>query len=112
MRILITVTPRMYRETLGLAVHQHRPDSDVRMATPEDIHEEMGRFNPHVLVRADNDDLDPLLLEQVSCWVEIMYTDNMNAKIALDGSIEEVSDIALDDLLGVVDEVERLVLRG
>ena len=112
MRILITVSPRMYREALGLAVHQQRPDSDVRMAAPENAYEEVGRFNPHVLVRSDDDGLDPLLLEHVSCWVEIMYTDSMNARIALDGSSEEIGDIAIDDLLRVVDEAERLVLRG
>jgi hypothetical protein len=72
----------------------------------------MGLFSPHVLVRSDDDDLDPLLLERVLCWVEVMYTDRMNAKIGVDGSIEEVSDIAMDDLLRVVDEAERLVLHG
>jgi len=102
----------MYREALALAVHRHRPDSEVRMAPPEDTYEEVGSFNPHVLVRVDNDDLDPLLLEQIHCWVEIMYTDSMNAKISVDGSIEEVSDIAMDVLLKVVDEAERLVLQG
>jgi hypothetical protein len=111
-RILITVSPRMYREALALAVHRHRPDFDVRMAASENVYEEMGLFSPHVLVRSDDDDLDPLLLERVLCWVEVMYTDSMNAKIGVDGSIEEVSDIAMDDLLRVVDEAERLVLHG
>ncbi len=111
MRILIPVTPRMYREALAAAVHRHRPEFEVRMAPPEDIYELVGRFNPHLIVRNDNDGLDPQLLEHVSCWVEVMYTDSMNAKIALDGTIEEVSDIAIDDLLRVVDEAERLVLR-
>ena len=110
-RILITVSPRMYREALTLAVQRHRPDFEVRMAASENVYEEMGLFSPHVLVRSD-DDLDPLLLERVLCWVEVMYTDSMNAKIGVDGSIEEVSDIAMDDLLRVVDETGRLVLRG
>ena len=63
-------------------------------------------------MRNDNDGLDPLLLEHVPCWVEVMYTDNMNAKISVDGSIEEVSDIAIDDLLRVADEAEQLLLGG
>ncbi len=112
MRILITVSPRMYREALALAIHRHRPDLEVRMAAPEDVYEEVGRFNPHLIVRNDNDDFDPMLLEHVPCWVEVMYTDSMNAKIGMDGSVEEVSDIAIDDLLRVVDEAERLVLYG
>ena len=112
MRILITVTPRMYREALALAVQRHRPHFEVRMAPPEDIEELLGRFNPHLIVRNDNDGLDPLLLEHIPCWVEVMYTDSMNAKISVDGSIEEVSDIAIDDLLRVADEAEQLLLRG
>jgi hypothetical protein len=60
-------------------------------------------------VRNDNDGLEPLLLEHIPCRVEIMYTDGMNAKIALEGSIEEVSDIAIDDLLTVADEAEQIL---
>jgi len=102
----------MYREALVLAVHRHRPDFEVRMAPPEDIYEEVGRFHPHVLVIADNDSVDPLLLEQVLCWVEVIYTDSMNARIALDGSIEEIRDIAIDDLLRVVNEAEQFLLQS
>ncbi len=112
MRILITVSPLMYREALALAVHRHHPDFEVRIASPEDSHEEVSRFDPHLLVRAYNDGLDPLLLESVPCWVEVMYTDTMNARIALDGSIEEISDMPIDDLLRVVDEAEQFLLRG
>ncbi len=112
MRILITVSPLMYRESLALAIYQHRPDFEVRITLPEDSHEEVGRFDPHVLVRADNDGFDPLLLERIPCWVEVMYSDHMNARIALDGSIEEISDMPIDDLLRVVDEAEQFLLRG
>ncbi len=112
MRILITVSPRMYREALALAIHRHRPDYEVRIASPEDVYEEVGRFDPHLLVRADNDGLDLLMLESVPSWVEVIYTDSMNARIALDGSIEEISDMPIDDLLKVVDEAERFLLRS
>jgi hypothetical protein len=36
----------------------------------------------------------------------------MNARIALDGSIEEISDMPIVDLLRVVDEAEQFFLRG
>jgi hypothetical protein len=58
-RILITVSPLMYREALAAAVHQHRPDLEVRIAPPEDVEVELGRFSPHLLVRNDTDGLDP-----------------------------------------------------
>jgi hypothetical protein len=112
MRILITVSPLMYREALALAIHRHRPDFEVRIASPKDSDEKVRRFDPHVLVRADTDGLDLLMLESVPCWVEVMYSDSMNARIALDGSIEEISDMPIDDLLRVMDEAERFLLRG
>jgi len=102
----------MYREALALAVHRHRPDLEVKIASPEDSSEEVRRFDPHLLVRADNDGFDPLLLERIPFWVEVMYSDSMNARVALDGSIEEVSDMPIDDLLNVVDEAVQFLLRG
>ena len=50
-RILITVSPRMYREALALSVHNHRPDLEVRIAPPEEAKAETGSFEPHLLVR-------------------------------------------------------------
>jgi hypothetical protein len=53
--------------------------------------------------------MDQRLLSDLPCWVEVLYTDSMNAKIAVDGSVSEVSDISIDDLTGVLKEVERLI---
>ena len=111
LRILITITPRMYREALALVVHQRRPDLEVRLAPPENALEEVRNFVPHLLVRNDNDGIDSDVLAGVPCWVGVTYTDSMDVRINLDGSIEEVSDMAIDGLLAVVEKAEQIILR-
>ena len=111
MRILITITPQMYREALALAVHRHRPDLEVRLASPENALEQVRSFAPHLLVRNDNDGIDSDVLAGVPCWVEVTYTDGMDARINLGGSIEEVSDMTMDGLLAVVENAEQMILR-
>jgi hypothetical protein len=108
-RILITVSPRMYREALALAVHSNRPGLEVRIAPPTEGEAEVVNFRPHLLVHDDNDGMDQRLLSDLPCRVEVLYTDSMNAKIAVDGSVSEVSDISIDDLTGVLKEAERLI---
>ena len=109
MRILITVAPRMYREALALAVHRNRPYCDVKSADPEDVHREVKNFRPDLLVRNDNDGLDPEVLAIASSWVEVKYHDSMDARISLSGRIEEFDDVSLELLLAAVDKAAELV---
>jgi hypothetical protein len=99
----------MYREALALSVQEHRPDLEVRIASPEEVGPEVGSFDPHQLVRNDTDGLDPRGLENVLCWIEIIYSDDMDANISLAGHVSRVRDISMDDLLAVIDEAMELV---
>jgi hypothetical protein len=108
-RILITVSPRMYREALALSVQEHRPDLEVRIAPPEEAGPEVRSFDPHLLVRNDNDGLDPEDLENLLCWIEIIYSDHMDARISVAGQVVKVGNISMDDLLAVVDEATEQV---
>jgi hypothetical protein len=99
----------MYREALALAVHSHHPGFEVRIAPPTESEEEIMSFRPHLLVHSDNDGLDQRLLSGLPCWVEVLYTDSMNAKIAVNGSVSEVSDVSMDDLSRVLNEAEKLI---
>ena len=111
MRILVTVKPQMYRETVALTLHEHRPEAEVMIATAESLDGEATRFRPHLLVRNDDDGAGPESLNAIACRVEILYTDGMGARINLNGRIWEIEDICVDDLLQIVDEVERLISR-
>jgi hypothetical protein len=109
-RILISVMPRMYREALALSIHRHHPDLEVRLGPPEDVIRELARFKPHLLMSNDGDEgLNPEALHGLHCWVEVLYTDHMSARIMMDGRVEEVRDMDLQQLFEVVDETREMV---
>ena len=109
MRILVTVRPQMYRETIALAVHSCRPLHEVRSAPPQAARAEIARFRPHLIVRTDDDGLGPEALAGVPSRVEVLYTDGMATRIALDGRTDEIPDARLEDLLAAIDETGGLV---
>ena len=112
MRILISLSPLMYREALALAIVRNRPYVEVRMTPPENAAEEVSGFRPHLMLRNDSDGLDGEMLTGVPCQVEVMYTDSMNARVLVAGRVEEVSDMGTDGLLAVVDEAQGMFSPG
>lgn len=111
MRILVTVKPRMYRETLAVVLHEHRPDAEVVLAPSESLDGEVDRFSPHLLVRNDNDGAGPESLNAIACRIEVLISDGLGARINLGGRVWKIEDMCVDDLLAVVDEVEEFVSR-
>lgn len=109
MRVLITVQPQMYREALAVALRRHRPDAEVVLGSPESLDGQMGPFSPHLLLRNDTnrDDMDQE--KGVLCWIEILYSDSLDAKVSIDGEVWNIEDISMDDLMALVDKVEKLI---
>ena len=64
----------------------------------------MRAFAPRLLVHNDTDGMDPGVLTNVPCWIEVLYSDSMDARISVDGRVEESRDISTDVLLRVADE--------
>jgi hypothetical protein len=93
----------MYREAIALSLREHRPGYEVRIAAPGDA-EEVRAFAPRLLVHNDTDGMDPGVLTNVPCWIEVLYSDSMDARISVDGRIEENQDISTEELLRVADE--------
>src|SRR5215213_876214 len=109
MRVLVVLRPLMYREAIAHSLRQHRPALDLRIAAPEVAEEILKAFAPHLLVHDNTDGLDRAALESVLSWVEIGYSDSMDAWIYSGGNLKKCEDISTAILLGVVDEVaERL----
>jgi hypothetical protein len=109
MRVLVVLTPLMYREAIAHSLRQHRPALDLRIAAPEVAEEYLKAFAPHLLVHDDTYGLEPAALERVPSWMEIGYSDSMDAWIYSEGHLKKYEDISTAILLGVVDEVaERL----
>jgi hypothetical protein len=54
MRVLVVLTPLMYREAIAHSLSQNRPHLEVRIAAPEAV-EELRSFAPHLLVHTDTE---------------------------------------------------------
>ena len=103
-RVLITVSPLMYLEDITLFIHRQRPGHQVRMVSPEASADEAARFRPHLLVRNDNDGFGWQALASIPFWVEVHYSDGVDATISADGEGYQLQDISMEDLLRVVEE--------
>jgi hypothetical protein len=112
MRVLVVLTPLMYREAIAHSLRQHRPALDLRIAAPEVAEEYLKAFAPHLLVHDDTYGLEGAALERVPSWVEIGYSDSMDAWIYSEGHLKKYEDISTDILLGVVDEVAEQLRRS
>ena len=109
LRVLVTVEPRMYRETIAFAVQRHRPDSEVMLLSENVLDGQVDGFRPQVLVRNDSDGAIPeRLLGGVVCRVEVLYTDGMAARINMGERSYTIEDASLEDLLSLLDEAEKL----
>jgi hypothetical protein len=107
-RVLVTLSPRMYREAVALSVQRNRPGLvEVRLAPPEAMEAEIASFRPHLLVHDDtrggSAPIPEAALETVPHRLEVLYSDGMDARISADGRLTEVRDASTEDLLGAVD---------
>ena len=110
-RILVSLSPRMYRDAVALSIHRNRPGLDVRCVTPEEAEQEIGAFRPHLLVHNDTAPIPELALDGVPCRVEVLYSDSMNARVRADGAVSEAHDMSTQDLLRAVDGAAELAGR-
>lgn len=109
MRVLITVQPLMYREAIALAIHNRRPDIEVLLGPEDSLDGEVERFAPHLLVRNDTDGANMERKTGALCWIELIYSDGLNARVSLDGEVWEIEDICIDDLISLIERTERLI---
>jgi hypothetical protein len=108
-RILVTLTPRLYREVLALSIHHRYPDYEVLLAPPDSLDGEAEHFGPHVLVQnADVEGLPPAVPDGVVCRVSVLTKERMDATIEVDGTSSEIHDACLEDLFEVLDKARRL----
>ena len=111
-RVLVTLSPRMYRQAVALSVQRNRPGLvDVRVAPPEAMEEELASFRPHLLVYNDvrgesSHGVVPIpeeALEAAPHRIEVLYSDGMDVRLSADGRITELRDASTEDLLRAVD---------
>ena len=102
MRVLVTVSPRMYREAIALPIQRHRPGLEVRMSPPEAAEEELASFRPHLLIHDDTVPVPEEILEGVPTRVEMLYSDSMDARVWAHGIVSQMRDMSTEDLLRTV----------
>ena len=111
MRILLAIAPTMYRQTLAHSIRKECPNDDVCLADPDALDREASSFHPHMIVC--NDSASEVQEVSIPSWVVIRYHDSLSASVFLDGEDPRlIQDISIEDLLGVVEETQRLVVRG
>ncbi|MBV9453882.1 MAG: hypothetical protein JOZ19_07165 [Rubrobacter sp.] len=107
-RVLVAVSPKMYRQTITLFLRSRRPDVKVRSADPLDLQRECALFEPHLLVCHDGTPEDAR--NRALFLVEIHYSNSLDAVVKANGKdLRIVEDIEIDDLLAVVEEIEKTV---
>jgi hypothetical protein len=115
-RVLVILSPRMYREAVALSVQRNRPGLvEVRLVPPE-AEAELASFRPHLLIHDDtrgdprrgSAPIPEAALEKVPHRLEVLYSDSMDVRISADGRLTEVRDASTDDLLGAVDAASSL----
>jgi hypothetical protein len=109
-RILVTVSPLMYREAIALSIHDRRPDFEVLMAPPRPTDGRAGRFGPHVLVHdAEEAGVPPGVSGNVLCRVRVRLAERVDAVVEADGEATEVRDAGFDDLFAALEGAEGLL---
>jgi hypothetical protein len=103
MRVLVTVSPRIYREAVAFSLQSSRPDIEVRAASPKDAELELAGFRPHLLVHNDIDGLGSEAMGSVLCRVEVPYSNGMDARVRTGENVSQVPDMSTEDLLRTVD---------
>lgn len=99
MRVLVTISLEMCREALAAPIRQARPGIEVRAASPEDAELELAGIRPYLLVHNDIDPIPEKALDGVPCRVEMLYSDSMDARVKVGGTISQVRDISTEELL-------------
>lgn len=112
MRILVANMPKMYREAIAVSLRLNRPDAEVLLGPSGALDGRVERFGPHlaVLDRGDGVLLEGLPIDLPRLEVRLGAT--MDGRISANGGVTEIEDIDTEDLLALVDEVEKTILEG
>jgi hypothetical protein len=108
MRILVALEDdyRTYRELIAAGIRVLRPQVEVETSGLDTLEEEIARIDPHVVVCCLPATMGPG--DRVA-WVELSIDPTQLTVICVGGRYSEVLNPALEVLLGVIDEAERLI---
>jgi hypothetical protein len=107
-RILVALEDdyRAYRELIAAGIRVLRPQVEVATSGLDTLEEEIARIDPHVVVCCLPATMGPG--DRVA-WVELSIDPTRPTVFCVGGRYSEVLNPALEVLLGVIDEAERLI---
>ncbi|MDQ3912673.1 MAG: hypothetical protein M3305_13080 [Actinomycetota bacterium] len=97
---------RVYRDVLAAGIRILRPCSEVDATDLEALEEEVKRFEPQVLICSRPKPVDSGVRP---IWVELPLDPTQPTKVSVGGRYFERTNPTLNDLLGIIDEVEQLI---
>ncbi len=105
-KMLLAVEPRAYREAIGLAIENLRPNVEVSVSAPEDLISEVTRLVPTLVICGL-----PESSEEVAAWVELKSPQGywQKATVRIRDHRFELVNVQLDDLLFIIDRTEEAI---
>lgn len=109
MKVIIAIEPRSYREVIGLAIEELRPHLRVQIVEPAMLQTAVARIRPDLVFSGGPDTEAQPAGNDTRAWVEFRPYAETQAKVCLGDECSDIENVNLDDLLCVVDAVERLI---
>jgi hypothetical protein len=97
---------RAYRDMIATAIWMLRPHVEVETAGLERLGEHIERFDPELVICTRPNTVDP---GGRPAWVELSLHPTQPTKVCVGGRYSERTNLTLDGLLAVIDEVEELI---
>ena len=97
---------RAYREVIAAAIRILRPHAEVETTTLDTLGDEVGRFDPELVICTRPNTVDP---GGRIAWVELSVDPTRPTKVCVGGRYSESTNPRLEVLLAVIDEVEELI---
>jgi len=94
---------------IAAAITVLHPQSKTETSSLDNLREEMRRFDPHVVVCSQPNSVEP---GGRLAWVELPLHPTRPIKTCVGGVHSEISNPALEALLRVIEEAEKLEGRG
>ena len=101
---------RAYQSVIAAGIEVLRPGVEVLMVRVSALEEEIERCSPQVVVSTGPDAYDDR--GGRPAWVELSLAPTRPTKVHIGGRYLELRSFAMESLLEVIDEVERLARMG
>lgn len=104
-RVLVANEPLSYREAIAYSFRALRPRVEVIEAEPIALEREVRNKKPDLVICSR---LTPTIEKLAPAWVVLYPEGDPVAMISTAGELSTITDIDLDNLLAVVDQVSEL----